>query len=324
MLGHGWCACFHFCLIFLMATLYGCGQSAEIEAGNRILEANLFLSQGKCTEALNTLTEVESSKRDYYFYQSYSSAYACFANYKEIEYVENLSNLDSSAFFKSMASFSTSRETDPTSAGFEKLKEAIRTILYIPASTGRLNSDRVSLYGLTKGEDLSIQVALQIMSHLGKFLYHYGNTSTAGVKGGGSATSKCFINYTTANAQTYHANNLASLGACDGVAKGHADLATGSATKFTRLCDFIVHLNHAIDIFGNITFPNDGRFDSISDVSASIDTAIALAEASLTAGTLTSLLGFYDYDSCVTYASNATNLENVELYFLSIVERGLQ
>jgi hypothetical protein len=322
MLGHGWRASAIF--IFLFQLITSCGQSPEMEAGNRILEANLFLSSGKCTEALNTLNQVDSDKRDYYFYQTYSSAYACLADYKEIDFITQLSSINSAAFFKSLAAFATSIEVDPLSDGFTKLREAIRTIFYLSTDLGKQNSHRVTEYGSSKGEDLSIQALLQIIAYTGKFLYYFGNASSVGVKGGGAATNKCFIDYTTATAQTFHANNISSLGACNGVAKGHAELAASNSNKFARLCDFIVHLNHVFDILGNVTLPNDERFDSFTDVTTSLTTAKNQAISDLPAGTLTSLLSFYDYESCVTYASNASNLSNVELYFLAIVERGMQ
>ncbi|MDH4467421.1 MAG: hypothetical protein QE271_05130 [Bacteriovoracaceae bacterium] len=312
-------------LIFvsLLVVMTSCGQNADQTAGNLIFQANLYLGQGKCTEALKSLADVDASKYDFYYYQSLSSAYACQASYKELSFITNFSSIDSSNFFKSLASFSTSRETSATSDGFVKLQKAIHTILYIPAAAGKQNADRVALYGSERGEEISLQALIQILAHLGKYLYYYGNASTAGVKGGGSASSKCFMNYTTATAQTYYATYSSALGACDGTSNGHVDLASGT-NQASRVCDLIVNINHLYDILTNITIPNDSRFSSFTDVKTSLVSVKDAAIASVSAGTLTSLFSFYDYESCIAYAEDSTYLSNVELYFLSLLETGLQ
>ena len=110
-------------------------------------------------------------------------------------------------------------------------------------------------------ERLEVFALYLILIQMGKFIYFFGNTDSDGVKGGGTQSNSCYLNYTSLPARAV-INAATPPNSCnpDGTT-GHPDLDNDRALK----CYGVILFNNFIDIIGNLTFVGDNA-DGLRDI----------------------------------------------------------
>lgn len=251
----------------------------------------------------------------------YSSAYACKAGFSMLDLFElEIDNIDASNLLTSLASLSSSDETQADSSQFLALERAISII--VESQTVNSNASaakRASYYGSAKGADLNFQVTLMMIVQLGKFFKLYGDADSTGIKGA-QGNNSCLFSYTNADAVT-------SIGA---TTPGSCVAATGNqgssyleapvtATLIQkRMCYGIVLFNNFIDTLGSLSLSSSqyGELDEIKDLVDASYAAIIATEA----GTFSSTV-VYDVKDIRTQAlCEALDFDEVERYYAFFLE----
>ena len=178
----------NFSILFLLILFVSCAPTAEVKVQSAIDEAKYFLNDSRCSKAKDALDEVNFQDDNPDYIMVYASTYACFAGYNEIDAVfgGNLEDFDPGSFFNSLASFSTSTETEADSEAYQYLMLAIDTILSSGTSGAPSTVARTEEFGGRKSGDMSMQVLFMLMVQMGKYFALYGNTNSAGDKGQGT------------------------------------------------------------------------------------------------------------------------------------------
>ena len=234
------------------------------------------------------------------------------AGYSDLDLFADLGSLPSGAdqMLGALTQLSTSNETEADSDDFTSIMNAIDVVL----DEGGSGQGRIDKYGAVKGTDLNFQALYMILTELGKFVQYYGNAG-AGVKGNGGAGNDCFLTYTVADAMTYIAGG--GGGACETGDSGHADLP-GPATATTtqrRLCKGIYLFNNMRDILASADFGSDSAFQSLSDFSDAIESAIVTAETVDPGDRITTVKNILTKDACADLA-----LDDLEVWYAVVFE----
>ncbi|WP_408097397.1 hypothetical protein ACJVC5_00380 [Peredibacter sp. HCB2-198] len=309
-------------IIFILFVLTSCAQKPEEKTAEAIDVALSHLSSGECEEALKVLLEASDSTNPIYI-QVLASAYACLANYDEVDFIANeLSGLSTGTpadIMKSIASMSLSTEITADSDEYVAIRNGINTIL--GTTTTVTHDARVTKFGSRKAGDMSVQALMLNVVNLGKFLNFYGNVDATGVKGAGTNTNSCFINYTDARAQTVVAS--AVTGACTTNNDGHPDLSFAVAdlpnTK-RRLCEGLMLVTNILDILDNLDLSGSSELAKLEDISTQVST---FKTAAVAAG-LGTLINMTSQSECETAMDTASNLDDMEYLYSLVFETGLQ
>ena len=307
-----------FFIIFLSIS---CAKNPEEQASEAIDRALTHLSSGECDEAIEVLEEADDQDDNPIYLQVLASAYACKADYEEIAVIsDDLSGLDTSTPASIMSSLTTmthSPETAADSADYVNLKRAIN-ILLNSTSGSPGHEARVSKFGQRKAGDMSVQALLLNVVNLGKFLNYYGNVNASGVKGGGSNTNACFLNYTDARAQGIATGPTA--GACNAINDGHPDLDQSTDDGKRRLCEGLMLITNTLDILDNLDLGGSDELSVLEDVSTQVNT---FKTAAVAAG-LSTLINMTSQSACVTALNTPATLDDMEYLYALVFETGLQ
>jgi hypothetical protein len=314
-------SCFYRSFIHLLfILLVSCSLSEEDDQADRVKEANLYLTNGECQSAIDTLAEVSYDLYDYRYVQTLASAHACKGGFSEIDFFSSdLDNINTSAFLASLATFSSSPETTVDSTEYTSLKTAVGSILFTFGTLNTRAVERINYYGSVIANDLHLQVLYLLLGHLGKWLYFFGNTNTAGEKGQGSLGNICVYPYGTVAQALVDAN---STGVCEAPYTGSSKLdisAETAATVYGRVCDFIVHVNHVFDVFENVTLSTNTTNGDLSGVLSQLTSLKSTATG--VNSTIADIFSLYTYDACTSWLeADVNNVLAMEAYFAVFVE----
>lgn len=306
---------------FILILSISCGKNTVEETAEAIDVALTHLSKDECDKAIEVLEEIKDHDDNAVYLQVLASAYACKANYNETSVVANdLSNLNASTPSAVMASLSTmtiAAETIIDSSDYVNLRTAIG-ILLNTTSGSPSHTARVAKFGSRKAGDMSVQALLLNVANLGKFLKLYGNVNVTGVKGGGSNTNTCFLNYTDARAQGVVGGGV--TGACNTNNDGHPDLDQSTDAGKRRLCEGLMLVTNVLDILDNLDFSGSSELSILEDVSNQVG---SFKSAAVAAG-LSNLINMTSQSACVTAMATASNLNDMEYLYSLVFETGLQ
>lgn len=308
--------------LFILLTilfLSSCAPKPEEKVAEAIDRALSHLSHGECDEAISVLQDSDSDGNDPVYIQVLASAYACKADFDEIKFVsDDLSAIDTSTapkIFKSISIMSLSTDTAADTAGYANIKKAINTILNSTTTVGQVA--RTTKFGTRKSGDMGVQALILNIVNFGKFLHYYGNVDTNGVKGGGSASNSCFLNYNDPRAQ---AITGVGTGACTVDNDGSIDLDQTTAAGKRRICEGVMLLTNAIDILDNIDLSGSSTLSKLEDVSTQVNTYKTAA----TAAGLGTIINMTSQATCETFLNTPANLLDMEYFYALVLETGLQ
>ena len=300
-------------LIFLILfSLGSCGQRSGEDVREAIDKAQTLLTSQKCDEAIKILEDAGPANSDAVYLQVLGSAYACRANVKTIAFIaSDLPLIDSSTFMNSISILSLSPETTADSAPYASL----RTALSILQNTNTQLA-REAKFGVRKSGDLGVQILVYSIIELGKFMNFYGNVSSLGAKGGGSNTNTCFMNYTYPNAIAVVTSG--STGACNSANDGHPDMSGAALAR--RLCEGSTLIANILDVIKNIDLSGSPDLSELEDLNATVDDYRADADA---AG-VGHFIDITSQSECEALIANPTEMNNMQLYYATVFEVGLQ
>lgn len=316
--------------------LVACAKNPAEEEASAIDQALTLLSKEECDEAIDILEDIGRRTDNAVYLQVLASAYACRADFNEIEFLATdieAINTTSTDFMKSLSILSLSYESTANSDQFQDIDEALDILLNVDSNQPSQVA-REAKYGPRKAGDMGIQALFLSMVQLGKFLNFYGNVNTSGAKGLGGASvdeqgadqSECFLPYTDPVAITY-VDSLPATNACDnfsGGDNGHPNMSFAAAnleTTKTRMCQGLMLVTNIIDILSNITIPqNDAtdNLDEIATLSASFKSTITTADPDLAV-----LLDTTSQSACETLLDTPTEFANMQLIYAMLFETGL-
>ena len=313
-------------LIFTLFLFISCAKTTDEKVAEAIDVANTYLSEGKCSSAIDVLEEVGRQSSNGIYLQVLASAYACRGGFSELTFL--LNDIDvmtqtttaTETLLTYLSIISTSTETETDSDSYTDLKTAIN-LLIDSTSAQPSQSARNTKFGTRRAGDMGMQALLLMFAQLGKFLHYYGNVDSNGAKGGGSGTNNCFIDYTDLTA----ASALGTSGTCKstaGTRTGHPDLSLvgGSltATK-SKLCEGLMLVTNIIDTLNNISIPTDSTLSALDDVKTEVNDM----KTTIYTGGLETLLDTTDQATCATLVASSTEFENLQRIYASLFEGGL-
>lgn len=322
-------------LLTLLLALGSCGQSSEEKVNSAVREANFFLNRADCSNALRVLREVEQERPSANFVAVMSSAIACQAGYNDNRAILNLIEIDVNAtgFLSSFAAFATSDETSADASSYVELVAAIEYILNADGGSSPSTINRLDHFGRRAGNDLSMRALLMSTVALGKFLAFYGNTDALGVKGNGSGSNSCLINYLT-DAQMNGDLVADDAGSniwmnCNSGNDGHPDLNSATLDPDIykrRVCEGIVLFNNMFEIVTNIDISDNDSLGELRQVQSTIET-LYLGSAALAAsrtwgnagGPINTIRDITSQTECEARTNN-----EIEIFYLAVFEAFLQ
>ena len=311
--------------LLVLSLFFSCAQTDEQELLSAKEQAKAHLTAGECNDAIDVLDDVGYQDDDADYISLYASAHACLSGFKEVDFFTNdITTVSATNLVKSLASMSTSNETQADSTGFLGIMTAINAI----TSASTTSAGRVTRFGTSKGTDLNFQLLSLSMVATGKWFAYYGNVGTDGTKGGDAQAlgNTCIYSYTNANAVAW----ITTHATANAVGTGTCTAATGSegsdqlespvtaATIKTRLCYGIVAFNNFLETVSNLDVSGDdfGQLDTIETAVSTLYTAaetLELAQYSTTS--IQTMKVIYDQASC-----ESANLNDIERYYAIFFE----
>ena len=321
-------------ILSLLILLYSCAKTPAEKVDAAIDQALTYLSDDKCTKAIDLLEGVGRDLENPIYLQVLASAYACRASYSEIIFLSSeISKIDSSAanLMKSLTTLILSNETAANSAKYVDLQEAIDVLLYVDSSQPSQVA-REAKYGPRKAGDMGVQALFLALTQVGKFLDFYGNVDALGAKGAGlpsvdeqgAIASNCFVEYTEARSLVFLGAGGGSV--CNDMASddGHPDLSFAAPSLVTtkkRMCQGLMLVTNVIDILENITLPASSSYGDLTNVATTVS---ALKSAITTADpTLSTLVDTTSQADCETLVANASEFDNLQFIYALLFEAGL-
>ena len=302
----------HLVLFLFLFFCFSCGQKPAEEVREAIDVAQTLLSENKCQEAIDLLEDVGRQPDDAIYIQVLASAYACRAGFDTVNFVANdLPAIVSASFFKSISILSLSAQTVVDSGSYTDLETAF-TIL--EATDKQVN--RNSSFGARKAGDIGVQLLLLSIVQLGKFLHYFGDVDALGNKSLGPVSNECFINYT--HGPAIAAVTMGTTGACTSNNKGHPDM--NGAQLRRRLCEGSTLIANIVDVIKNIDLSASSSLSSLESLTATVDNYRADSDA---AG-VGHLIDLTSQADCEALLLNAAQMNNMQLYYATVFEVGLQ
>ena len=310
-----------FKILFILFIIIGCAKKPSELNAEAIDIALTHLSNEECDEAIKILVEVEGEGDNPVYLQVLASAYACKANFNEINFLEDdLATLTTTSAVTIMTSLTKMTMSSESEADSDKYSSILKGINILLASTtgtpGQLA--RNQKFGSRRGAYLGTQALLLELVNLGKFLNFYGNVNTAGSKGQGSNTNSCFINYTDSDAVNLINSGIG--GVCNSISDGHPDLDLNTANGIRRACEGVVMVANIIDIIDNLELSESTDLKILEDFSTQISLLLDFAE---NAG-LDTFIEMRSQSDCETAMNTPSNVEDLQHYYALIFEKGLQ
>lgn len=306
-----------FLIFFLLLSLVSCSQRPAEEVTEAIDVAQTLLSSEKCDEAIKLLEDIGRQPKDGVYLQVLSSAYACKAKFRMIEFIaDDVPTINTSALFKSVATFSLSPETTVDSVAYSSLKEALNIL----GGTDFKQATRTNTFGSRRAGDMGLQVLVLSLVQFGKYLNYYGNVDADGDKGQGSGTNTCFLNYTDSMAQSgpvIGVDQLPAANNCNGYTSGHPELS--GAKQIERMCEGITLLTNIIDVLENIDISGSDTLEELNNIKANVTT---YRTAASTAG-VGYFLDLTSPAACRTLLADSTEFNKSQRLFVTLFEREL-
>lgn len=272
-------------LFILLVVFVSCAKTDEQLCASAKDETKYYLTKRTCAKALSTI-EGSCETDDPEYVALLSSAHACSSGYSELDLFSlDISSINSASLLTSLASLSTSNETQADSDNYVSLQTAIQTIL--TSTSGNPGAQaRINNFGSEGGTNLNFQLLFMLVVQTGKFFNHYGDADNTGTKGAGGNNS-CLFSYTNADAVNWINADPAGIGAgsCASASgsEGSADLeAPVTATEIrSRLCEGIILFNNMMDVLGNVDLSDTvyGDLSNITTVINSLYSAAVIAES---------------------------------------------
>ena len=321
-------------ILSLLILFYSCAKTPAEEVDAAIDQALTYLSDDKCTSAIDLLEGVGRDLDNPIYLEVLGSAYACRAGYNEIVFLSSeISKIDSSAanLMKSLTTLILSNEKAADSVKYLDLQEGIDVLLYVDSSQPSQVA-REAKYGPRKAGDMGVQALLMALTQIGKFIDFYGNVNALGAKGAGlpsvdeqgAIASNCFLEYTEARSLVFL--GAGGGGVCNDMAtdNGHPDLSFAApdlATTKKRMCQGLMLVTNIIDILGNITLPASSSYGNLSSVA----TTVAALKTSITTAdpALTTLVDTTSQADCETLIADASEFDNLQFIYALLFEAGL-
>jgi len=313
-------------LIFFILFFVSCAKTKPEETAQAIDLAQTYLSDSKCQDAIEVLEDVGRDTENAIYLQVLASAYACRAGYSELSFIStDIPLIDASSsteLFKSLSLLSLSDETETDSDNYSDINTALSLLLDTDGGTQPSHAGRNSAFGPRKAGDMDVQVLLLSVAQLGKFLNHYANVDTTGVKGAGSTgTNSCFLNYTDSNAQNI-VTALPVTNNCNSNVDGHPDLDLSTDAGKRRVCEGLILFTNIIDILENIDLSSS---DSLGGLQGIADVVTAFKTTAITANVdLTTLLNTTSLSECETLMDDAAESNHMQIIYSLIFETGLE
>lgn len=299
-------------ILILLFGLTGCAQRSGEKIREAIDQALTLLTSEKCDEAIKILEDAGPANSDAVYLQVLGSAYACKANVKTVSFIANdLPSVDSSNFMNSISILSLSPETVVDSAPYSNLRQALSIL---QNTNGQLA--RETKFGVRKSGDLGVEILVYSIIQLGKFMNFYGNVSAAGAKGGGANTNSCFINYT--NPAAIAVVTSGSTGACTAANAGHPDMSGAALAR--RLCEGTTLIANILDVIKNIDLSGSPELSDLESLNTTVDQYRTDADS---AG-VGHFIDITSQSECETLIANPTEMNNMQLYYATVFEVGLQ
>lgn len=309
-----------FLILFLLFLFSSCAKNEAEKTSEAIDIALTSLSTGDCQAAIDVLEDAGFQSSDAVYIQVLASAYACKANFNEVEFISTdlaaINTGSAAAILKSFSIMTLSHETSADSADYVSIRSGINFLLQ-PESGVPSQVARATKYGARKAGDVGFQALVLNIVNLGKFLNYYGNVSATGVKGGGSSSNKCFISYSDPRAQLLTGS---STGACVSDTDGHVDLDKSTVIGKRRMCEGLMFVTNILDILDNIDLSGSSELSKLEDISTQVST---IRTAAVTAG-LGTLINMTSQSVCETYLNTPSQLLDMEYLYALLFETGLQ
>jgi hypothetical protein len=309
-----------FSILFLILFFSSCAKNPVEEVNSAIDVALTHLSNAECKEAIDVLEASGAEDDNAIYLQVLASAYACKSGFNEISFISDdlagITTTSTAAIFKSLSIMSLSPETVTDSDNYVAIRTGINILLQ-PELAVPSQVARDAKFGTRKSSDMAIQTLILNIVNLGKFLNFYGNVSATGVKGGGSAANKCFIDYHDPRAQ---ALTGVSTGACLTDVDGHNDLDLSTADGKRRACEGLMLVTNTIDILDNLDLSGSSTFSKLEDISTQVNTIKTAA----TAAGLGTLINMTSQSVCETHLQTPSQLLDMEYMYALLFETGLQ
>jgi hypothetical protein len=271
--------------ILLLTLMVSCAKTDEQLCQSAKDETKYLLTKNQCSKALSTI-QGSCDNDDAQYIALVSSSQACSSGYSELDlFATDISSINSASLISSLASLSTSNETQADSDNYVALQTAIQTIL-TSTSGNPSASQRITTFGQEQGTNLNFQLLFMLVVQTGKYFNHYGDADATGTKGAGGSNT-CIYSYTNADAVNWINTDPAGVGAGSCVAatgsEGSADLEApvAAAEITTRLCEGIILFNNLMDVLGNVDLSDTvyGDLSNITTVINGLYTAAITAES---------------------------------------------
>jgi hypothetical protein len=300
-------------IFIILFGFVGCAQRSGEDIHEAIDLAQTLLTNEKCDEAIKVLEDVGPANSDAVYLQVLGSAYACKASVKTVNFIANdLPLVNSATFMNSISILSLSPEIVADSVPYTNLRRALGILQNTDKQTARLTK-----FGVRKSGDLGVEILLYSVIQLGKFLHFYGNVNSLGAKGGGTTnTNTCFLNYTYPPAISVVTSG--GTGACTVSNNGHPNM-TGAALA-RRLCEGSTLVANIVDVIKNIDLSGSPQLSDLEDINTTVDSYRADADA---AG-VGHLIDITSQSECETLIANPSEMNNMQLYYATVFEVGLQ
>jgi hypothetical protein len=312
-------------LILALILVSSCGDQSEEEVERGIHSAITDLTSGSCQRAIDTLNEIGYQSTNIRYLKTYASAYSCRADYSTPTFFStDLALIGNPSALGGFSRFSTADTMNqPEEGSYRDMRTAINSLLYagaIPVNVHPTIQERKRLLDDELLKDLHAQLFYLIMNQFGKFLYYYGDSSSTGVKGSGSGSNNCLLNYDMSI--SYDAAtigdylNAGLTGACTSSEDGHPDMGPdGSSLDVERMCEGVVWFNNIITLLPEVLANTAGTdFSSISAIQTDLDTALQ----TFATNTGSNAVNMYSQTSCVD--SFTADDSDLQIYYAVIFE----
>lgn len=310
-------------LVIFILSLYGsCAQNSAEKTASSIDLALTYLSDDKCSQAIDVLEDAGYQSDNAIYLQVLASAYSCKAGLNEVSFLTTdlavLNTTSIETILTSLVTMSLSDESTVDSDEYSAIKSGIN-ILLGSTSGAPSHTARVDKFGPRKAGDMGVQALILNLINLGKFLNLYGNVNASGVKGAGanSPDNSCLMNYTDSRAVTLISSGAG--GSCTVNNGGHPSLDRSTSDGKRLLCEGLVLLTNIFDILDELDLSASSELNVLEAMSTQIETIRTTA----TVAGLGALITQTSQSDCETSMSTSTNLDDMEYFYSLIYEAGL-
>jgi hypothetical protein len=298
--------------ILILGLIIGCAKKTSVQVEEAVDQALTLLSDEKCDDAIKLLEDVGRQPNDPIYLQVLASAYACRAGFRTVDFIVNdVPQVDAANLLKSTSLLSLSNQTAVDDAAYTDIKTALSILQGIDKQ-----ANRTAKFGSRKAGDIGIQILLLSFVQLGKYVHFFGNVDASGVKGAGTNTNSCFINYTHPAAMAIIAGG--GTGACTTNNDGHPDMSGADLKR--RLCEGSTLVANIIDVIKNVYITVTIELSSLESITATVDQYRADAESY----NIAYLIDLTSQSDCETLLDTPADMNNMQTYFAALFETQLQ